>query len=81
MSPGASPTYQLADIIFETLRVLWSEVQGQSKLEVVEQEMARANIDILGISEVKWTGMGEFTRGGFLPRHDEDLREPLVRRP
>ena len=32
----------------------------QGKLEVVKQEMARVNIDILGISEVKWTGMGEF---------------------
>ena len=30
------------------------------KLEVVRQEMARVNIDILGISELKWTGMGEF---------------------
>ena len=34
---------------------------NQGKLEVVEQEMARANIDILGISELKWTGMGEFS--------------------
>ena len=33
---------------------------NQGKLEVVKQEMARVNIDILGISEVKWTGMGEF---------------------
>src|SRR5574337_747075 len=32
----------------------------QSKLEVVKQEMARVNVDILGISELKWTGMGEF---------------------
>ena len=32
----------------------------QDKLEVVKQEMARVNIDILGISELKWTGMGEF---------------------
>ena len=32
----------------------------QGKLEVVIQEMARVNIDILGISELKWTGMGEF---------------------
>ena len=32
----------------------------QGKLEVVEQEMARVNVDILGISELKWTGMGEF---------------------
>ena len=33
---------------------------NQGKLEVVKQEMAKVNIDILGISEVKWTGMGEF---------------------
>ena len=32
----------------------------QGKLEVVKQEMARVNIDILGISELKWAGMGEF---------------------
>ena len=33
---------------------------NQGKLEVVKQEMARVNIDILGISELKWIGMGEF---------------------
>ena len=33
---------------------------NQGKLEVVKQEMARVNIDILGISELKWTGLGEF---------------------
>ena len=33
---------------------------NQSKLEVVKREMARVNINILGISELKWTGMGEF---------------------
>ena len=33
---------------------------NQGKLEVVKQEMARGNVDILGISELKWTGMGEF---------------------
>ena len=33
---------------------------NQGRLEVVKQEMARLNIDILGISELKWTGMGEF---------------------
>ena len=33
---------------------------NQGKLEVVKQEMARVNIDILGISNLKWTGMGEF---------------------
>ena len=33
---------------------------NQGKLEVVKQEMARMNINILGISKLKWTGMGEF---------------------
>ena len=33
---------------------------NQGKLEVVKQKMARVNIDILGIGELKWTGMGEF---------------------
>ena len=33
---------------------------NQGKLEVVNQEMARVNVNILGISELKWTGMGEF---------------------
>ena len=33
---------------------------NQGKLEVIKQEMARVNIDILGISELKWTGMGAF---------------------
>ena len=33
---------------------------NQGKLEVVKREMARVNLDILGIGEVKWTGMGEF---------------------
>ena len=36
---------------------------NQGKLEVIRQEMARVNIDILGISELKWTGMGEFNSG------------------
>ena len=34
---------------------------NQGKLEVVKQEMARVKIDILGISKLRWTGMGEFT--------------------
>ena len=34
---------------------------NQGKLEVVKQEMTRVNIDILGISELKWIGTGEFT--------------------
>ena len=33
---------------------------NQGKLEVVKQEMTRVNVDVLGISELKWTGMGEF---------------------
>ena len=36
---------------------------NQGKLEVVKQEMSRVNGDILGISELKWTGMGEFNSG------------------
>ena len=35
---------------------------NQGKLEVVKQGMARVNVDILGISELKWTGMGELTQ-------------------
>ena len=35
-------------------------LENQRKLEVVKQEMARVNVYILGISELKWTGMGEF---------------------
>ena len=37
---------------------------NQGKLEVVKQEMVRVNVDILGISELKWTGMGEFNSDG-----------------
>ena len=37
---------------------------NQGKLEVGKREMARVNIDILGISELKWTGMGEFNTDG-----------------
>ena len=36
---------------------------NQGKLEVVKQEMARVNVNILGISELKWTRMGEFNSG------------------
>ena len=43
---------------------------NQGKLEVVKQAMARVNVDILGISELKWTGMGEFNSNDhyLLPR-------------
>ena len=36
---------------------------NQGKLEVVKQGMARVNVDILGVSELKWTRMGEFNSG------------------
>ena len=40
---------------------IWNvRCMNQGKLEVVKQEMARVNIDILEISELRWTGMGEF---------------------
>ena len=35
---------------------------NQGKLEVVKQEVVRVNVDILGISELKWTGVGELTQ-------------------
>ena len=38
---------------------------NQGKLEMVKQEMTRVNVDILGISEVKWTGMGEFNSDDY----------------
>ena len=40
--------------------MLFRSSTNQGKLEVVKQEMARVNINILGISELRWTGMGEF---------------------
>ena len=36
---------------------------NEGKLEVIKEEIARVNIDILGISDLKWTGMGEFNSG------------------
>ena len=45
----------------ETLhRNLECQVHESRELEMVKQEMARVNVDVLGISELKWTGMGEF---------------------
>ena len=38
---------------------------NQGILEVVKKEIARVNINILGISELKWTGMGEFNSDGY----------------
>ena len=49
---------------------------NQGKLEVVKQEMARVNVDIPGISELKWTGMGEFNSDDHYIYHcgQESLR-------
>ena len=63
--------HPLVDLTGDGSQVLWCKEQycigtwnvrsmNQGKLEVVKQEMARVNVDILGISELKWTGMGEF---------------------
>ena len=50
---------------------------NQGKLEVVKQEMARVNVDILGICELKWTGMGEFNSDDHYIYHCG--QEPLRR--
>ena len=63
--------YPVVDVTGHSSKVQWYKEQycirtwnvrsmNQGKLEVVKQEMARVNVDILGISELKWTGMGEF---------------------
>ena len=55
------PSKEIPELI--SFRMDWLDllaVQGTLKMEVVKQEMARVNINILGISELKWTGMGEF---------------------
>ena len=39
---------------------------NQGKLEAVKQEMARVNVDILGISELKWTGMGKYNSDDYI---------------
>ena len=53
---------------------------NQGKLEVVKQEMARVNVDILGISELKWTGMGKFNSDDHYIYHcgQESLRRNVV---
>ena len=44
---------------------------NQGKLEVLKQEMARVNVDILGISKLKWTGMGEFNSSALVSLEKE----------
>ena len=63
--------YPIVDVTGDRSKVQFSKEQycigtwnvrsmNQGKLEVVKQEKARVNVDILGIRELKWTGMGEF---------------------
>ena len=54
---------------------------NQGKLEVVKQEMVRVNINILGISKLKWTGMGEFNSDDHYMyyREQESLRRNAER--
>ena len=59
---------------------------NQGKLEVVKQAMTRVDIDILGISELRWTGMGEFNSDDHiyccgqesLKRNDISILEPWL---
>ena len=53
---------------------------NQGKLEVVKQDMARVNVDILGISKLKWTGMGEFNSEDYYIYYcrQESLRRNAV---
>ena len=50
-----------------------STIQG--KLEVVKQEMARVNIDILGVSELKWTGMDKFNSDDHVGKYPSEEME------
>ena len=63
--------YPVVDVTFDRSKIRCCKQQycirtwnvksmNQGKLEVVKQEMARVNVDILGIRELKWTGMGQF---------------------
>ena len=64
-------TIRVVDVTGDRSKVQWCKAQycigtwnvrslNHDKLKVVKQEMAKVNIDILGISELKWTAMGEF---------------------
>ena len=59
-SNSIEPLGELEIIRIELVGTWNVRSMNQGKLEVVKQEMAKVNVDILGISEPKWTGMGEF---------------------
>ena len=74
MKPKQKP-HPVVDVTGDGSKVQWCNEQycigtwnvrsmNQGKLEVIKWEMARVNVDILGISELKWTGMGEFNSDG-----------------
>ena len=84
---GMEPEYPAVDVTGDRSKVRCCKDQycigtwnvrsmNQGKLEVVKQEMARVNVDILGISELKWTGMGEFNSDDhyIYYRRQESLR-------
>ena len=50
---------------------------NQGKLEVVKQEKARVNIDILWISELKWTGMSEFNSDDYIYYYGQEYFEEM----
>ena len=55
---------------------------NQGKLKVVKREMARVNINVLGISELKWTGMGEFNSDDhytLMADSEEELKSLLMK--
>ena len=69
---------------FEAERTLWLRTSwnvrfmNQGKLEVVKEEMARVNIDILEISELKWTRMGEFNSDDhYIYYHRQEFLEEI----
>ena len=72
MEPKKNKEYTVVDVTGDRSKVRCCKEQycigtwnvksmNQGKLEGVKQEMARVNVDILGMSKLKWTGMGEFT--------------------
>ena len=61
-SKGEKERYTYLNVQFQKIAMIDKKafLSDQGKLEVVKQEMARVNVDILRISELRWTGMGEF---------------------
>ena len=58
--PGILQARTLEWVCHYLLQCMKVKVKSLGKLEVVKQEMARVNVDILGISKLRWTGIGEF---------------------